>query len=79
MEQFNIQEKSEQEVVQQLRSYGIRVIMKPVALVPNNFTFDNFGKDTIVVIEKDIYETLQQIENRKSLLLFLKDPFSQKV
>lgn len=66
--------RSEQEVIKILEENGIRVIMKPVALLPDNLErCSGIGRRNIGVIETDIYEALRKLEIRKKVI---GDPFS---
>jgi len=68
----DVNQMSEQQVVEELKSLGIQVKYKPVALVPEA-TFSHGGKD-IITYEMDIYDTLSKFRNKK---LLNKDPFKE--
>lgn len=63
--------KSQQETIKILEDHGIRVVMKPVALLPN--MYHDFDSHSVGVIETDIYEALEKLETIKKIS---KDPFS---
>ena len=69
----NIENKSQEEVIEILHNNGIQVIMKPVALMPDNMSVEGFGRQSIGVEQMDIYDALRRLENRSRIA---KDPFS---
>lgn len=69
----NIETKSQEEVIEILQNNGVRVIMKPVALMPDNMSAEGFGRHSIGVEQMDIYDALKLLENRARIA---KDPFS---
>ncbi len=65
---------SEQEVIQILQENGIQVVMKPVALLPDNLeSCYGIGREPVGVIQMDIYEALHKLEVRNKVI---GDPFS---
>lgn len=70
-----IETKSEQEVIQILQEHGIQVIMKPVALLPNNlYNYYDYSMESVGIVETDIYDALNRIQTRKRVI---GDPFSK--
>lgn len=68
--------KSEQEVIKILEENGIRVVMKPVALLPDNLeSYHGIGRQSVGVIETDIYDALMKLEIRHKVI---GDPFSTR-
>ena len=67
----DIYSKSEQEVIEILQEHGIKVIMKPMALFPENSY--NFEERSVGIIETDIYVALRKILVRN---IVVGDPFS---
>jgi hypothetical protein len=69
-----IEVMSEQEVIRLLQENGIQVIMKPMALIPDNLeSYDGIGRQPVGVIQVDIYDALLKLEVRKKVI---GDPFS---
>ena len=69
-----IETRSQQEVIKELQEKGIQVIMKPVALVPDNIAdYDRFARRSHGTIQMDIYEALKRLETRERVAI---DPFS---
>lgn len=65
---------SEQETIERLQEAGIQVIMKPVALLPDNLeNYHGIGRPPFGVIETDIYTALKRLEIRRKVI---GDPFS---
>ena len=60
--------RSEKEIIQILEENGIRVVIKPVAYLP-----DNYNRESMSYTEHDIYEAIRILENRRKTLI---DPFS---
>ena len=70
----NIEVRNEQEVIRILQDHGIHVIMKPMALLPDNLeSCDGIGIPSVGIIEMDIYKALEKLERRKRII---PDPFS---
>jgi len=66
---------SESEVIEELKKYGIDVVYKPVAIVPENLeTYTGLGRKSFGSIDMDIYEALNKITNRMKII---GDPFSK--
>ena len=68
-----IETKSEQEVIRILQENGIQVIMKPIALMPDNMSIEGFGRQSVGFQQMDIYDALRRLENRAKISI---DPFS---
>jgi len=71
------QERSlnEKETIEALEAHGIPVIMKPMALLPDNLEYhQGIGIESRGNIEVDIYEALRRINNRTKVI---GDPFSK--
>jgi hypothetical protein len=65
---------SEQDVIRHLQENGIQIIMKPMALIPDNLeSYDGIGRQPVGVIQMDVYEALRKLEVRKKVI---GDPFS---
>lgn len=69
----NIETKSEQEVIEILQENGIQVVMKPIALMPDNMSVEGHERINIGTKEMDIYDALKRLQNRARIS---KDPFS---
>ena len=67
----NVNNMSEQDVVDELRANGIQVILKPVALIPNDL--DSCG-NTRFFKEIDIYQALNRLQSKGEITM---DPFSE--
>ena len=65
--------QNEKETIEALEANGIRVVMKPVALMPDNLERGGIGRPHIATIETDIYEALRMLEIRAKII---GDPFS---
>lgn len=66
--------RSEKDVIKILEDNGIRVVYKPVALLPHNiYDYDVFNRNPIGIIETDIYEAINKLEIIKKIT---PDPFS---
>jgi hypothetical protein len=62
------------EVIEILQEHGIQVVMKPVALMPDNLeSYHGIGRQSLSIIETDIYEALMKLNIRMSVM---PDPFS---
>lgn len=71
---MNINTMSEQEVIKILEENGIRVVYKPCALLPDVLeNYHGIGTKSNGFIETDIYEALNKLQIRKSIV---GDPFS---
>ena len=67
----SVYQLSETQVIDELNSLGVRVINKPVALMPSNIY--DAGSYTHGVQEVDIYDALQRFRNMSKM----PDPFSK--
>lgn len=62
------------EVIKELQEYGIQVVIKPVALLPDTLeSYHGIGRQSVGTIDTDIYEALRKARNRK---VSFPDPFS---
>ena len=66
--------RSAEEVVDELGKHGIRVIYKPVALMPLHIAIHGSNRHQSPEHEMDIYKALSMLENRVKIS---KDPFSK--
>lgn len=69
----NIETKSEQDVIEILQEHGIQVVMKPIALMPDNTSVEGHGNMSVGTEAMDIYDALRRLQNRARIA---KDPFS---
>jgi hypothetical protein len=72
--QTNNELKSDEQVIDELREFGIKIIYKPMALVPNTLESPTLmGNQSHCVVEMDIHYALNKIKIRKKVI---GDPFS---
>jgi len=58
---------SDEEIIKRLELNGICVIMKPVALMPDNLASHNMGKEPMGFVEVDIHDALNKLENKSKI------------
>lgn len=68
----HINTKNQDEVIQILQKHGIKVIMKPVALMPDNTSIEKLGGVSTATEEMDIYDALRRLESGANIV---KDTF----
>lgn len=69
-----LETRSEKEIIKILEENGIRVVIKPVAFLPDNYSVNNYNRESMSYTEHDIYEAIRILENRRKILI---DPFSK--
>lgn len=69
----NLERISQQEAIEILKENGIKVIMKPVALLPDNLAhYSMMGMKSLGYVETDIFDALNRLQIRHKVI---GDPF----
>lgn len=71
----NTKLRNEKETIEALEANGIQVVMRPVALLPDNLdSLHGIGRKPTGTVETNIYEALEKLEIR---IKVMGDPFSK--